>query len=87
MQVAPKWHKSRMERLGVTDLKDMRQNMKAATDYLSELMEIYEDVGVVLMMYNGDSSVRDVICGSDDVLEYAEEILAISEELERKNGK
>ena len=24
MQVAPKWHKSRMERLGVTDLKDVR---------------------------------------------------------------
>lgn len=87
MQVAPKWHKSRMERLGVTDLKDMRQNMKAATDYLSELAESYEDVGVVLMMYNGDSSAQDVICGADDVSEYAEEILAISEELERKNGK
>lgn len=87
MQVAPEWHKSRMERLGVTDLKDMRQNMKVATDYLSELAESYEDVGVVLMIYNGDSSAQDVICGSDCVSDYAEEILSISAELERKNGK
>lgn len=87
MQVSPKWHKKRMERLGVTDLKDMRQNMKVATDYLSELAESYEDVGVVLMMYNGDSSAQDVICGTDSVSDYAEEILTISAELERKNGK
>lgn len=87
MQISPKWHKDRMDRLGVTDLKDIGENMKVATDYLSELSESYEDVGVVLMIYNGDSSVQDVICGADRVLEYAEEILAISEELERKNGK
>lgn len=87
MQVSPKWHKDRMERLGVSDLRDIRQNMTVATDYLSELEEIYEDVGVVLMIYNGDTSAEDVLCGAGDVSVYAEEILSISEELERKNGK
>lgn len=87
MQVFPKWHKDRMERLGVTDLKDIRQNMTVATDYLSELEESYEDIGVVLMIYNGDTSVENVLCGMEDISDYASEILAISSELERENGK
>lgn len=87
MQVNPKWHKCRMERLGVTDIFDRRGNMTVGVDYLSELIGQYEDVSVALMVYNGDSSAEDVICGTDDVSAYADEILSISEELERKNGK
>lgn len=87
MQVAPRWHKDRMERLGVTDLYDSRQNMSVAVDYLSSLVESHEDVGVALMIYNGDSSVQNVLCGSADVSAYADEILSISAELERENGK
>lgn len=87
MQVSPKWHKDRMKRLGVTDLKDIRQNMTVATDYLSELKESYEDIGLVLMIYNGDTSSEDVLCGIGEVSAYAEEIISISEELERENGK
>lgn len=87
MQVNPKWHKGRMERLGVADIFDMRGNMVVGVDYLSELIGQYEDVSVALMVYNGDSSAEDVIGGSDDVSDYVEEILTISVELERKNGK
>lgn len=87
MQVSPKWHKDRMERLGVSDIFDLRSNMRVGVDYLSDLIEQYEDVGVALMVYNGDSSADSVICGSDDISAYAEEILSISAELERKNGK
>lgn len=87
MQVNPKWHKGRMERLWVADIFDMRGNMVVGVDYLSELIVQYEDVSVALMVYNGDSSAEDVAGDSGDVSGYAEEILTISEELERKNGK
>lgn len=87
MQVSPGWHRDRMDRLGVTDMFDARSNMMVGVDYLAELIGEYEDVSIALMMYNGDSSVEDVLAGSEDVSAYADEILALSEELERENGK
>ncbi len=87
MQVNPAWHKDRMERLGVTDLYDVRQNMMTGVDYLHELSEEHEDISIALMRYNGDSSAEDVENGTGDVSEYADSILLLSEELERENGK
>lgn len=87
MQVAPKWHRDRMCRLGAADLFDVKQNMLVGVDYLSELIEQYEDVSVALMLYNGDSTAENVLSGIKEISDYADEILAISEELERENGK
>lgn len=87
MQVSPRWHKDRMAKLGVTDLFDTRENMTAGVDYFSELIGKYEDVSIALIVYNGDSSASDVLTGSKDISTYADEILAISEKLERENGK
>lgn len=87
MQISPKWHKGRMDMLGVSDIYDLRGNMTVGVDYLSELICQYEDVSVALMIYNGDSSAEDVLIGSDSISAYADEILAISAELERENGK
>lgn len=87
MQINPGWHKERMERLGVKDLTDTRGNMLVGADYLSELAKQYEDIGIVLMAYNGDSSIWDVMGGTAGISRYASEILAISAELERGNGK
>lgn len=87
MQVSPEWHKDRMDRLGVSDLLDTGSNMLVGTDYLAELIGKYEDVSVALMIYNGDSSAEDALNGSADVSAYADEILSISAELERENGK
>lgn len=87
MQVSTKWHKDRMDKLGVSDLFEPMQNMLVGTDYLAELIGKYEDVSVALMMYNGDSSAEDVLAGSEEISAYADEILSISAELERENGK
>lgn len=87
MQVSEKWHKDRMERLGVTDIFDTKGNILVATDYLYELFEKYEDVGMVLMTYNGDSDAEDYMSGRSGLSEYAEKILERSEELERMHGK
>lgn len=88
MQVSERWHKDRMERLGVTDIYDTSGNILVATDYLYELFEIYGcDVGMVLMTYNGDSNAEDYMNGNAELSEYAEEILERSAELEELHGK
>lgn len=87
MQVSEKWHKDRMKRLGVTDIFDTKGNILVATDYLYELFEKYEGVGMVLMVYNGDSDAEDYMNGNTELSDYAEEILERSEELERLHEK
>lgn len=87
MQVAEKWHKERMEKLGITDIYDTRSNIHVAADYLNELFERYSDVAVVLMIYNGDSNAKKFAEGKVGISKYAENILKRSEELERTHGK
>ena len=42
MQVQEKWHRDRMERLGVTDLLDPYGNFMVGLDFLAELLETHE---------------------------------------------
>lgn len=42
MQVQPRWHSKRMERLGVSDLSDPYGNFLVGCDFLFELLEKYE---------------------------------------------
>lgn len=87
MQVSEKWHKDRMHRLGVEDLFDESGNILVATDYLYELFKKYEDVGMVLMVYNGDSNAKDYMQGTADLSKYATKILERSTRLEELHGK
>ena len=41
MQIQPRWHEERMERLGVTDLADPYSNFRVGCDFLAELLEKY----------------------------------------------
>ena len=86
MQISGRWHRERMQKLGVTDLYDPFDNILVGVDYLRELFEKYEDVGMVLMVYNGDSRVKD-LQATGNLSEYAEWILDRSAELERQHGK
>lgn len=86
MQVAEKWHRDRMERLGVTDLKDMRQCMTVAVDYLAELAADGEDLEVALMRYHGESNIRDRL-NAGETSWYVEKVLRISAALETYHGK
>lgn len=88
MQVSEKWHRDRMEELGVTDLYDPRQNMTVAADYLAELFEEYGEPGMVLMKYNGDStSVARYGKLGYGMSGYAEGVLQMSARMEREHGK
>ncbi len=84
MQVSEKWHEGRMKKLGVTDLCDPESNMIVAADYLSELFLKYEDVGMVLMVYNGDSHADLFYKTGNGLSRYANKILEHSEMIERK---
>lgn len=86
MQVNKKWHKDRMDRLGVTDLTDGYGNILVGTDYLAELAGKYEDISLVLMKYNGDSKAEKLY-EQGKMSEYAEKILSLAGELERLHGK
>lgn len=52
MQIQPRWHKERMERLGASDLADPYQNVTVGIDYLAELLEKYGDMEMALVGYN-----------------------------------
>ena len=86
MQISGRWHKDRMERLGVTDLLDPYDNILVSVDYLAELFGKSEDAGWVLMTYNGDSRAN-TLYKTGKLSAYAEWILERSAELERAHGK
>ena len=86
MQISERWHRERLEEFGVTDLTDPFDNILVGVDYLRELFEKYEDPGMVLMVYNGDSRAAK-LQETGELSEYAEWILERSAELERQHGK
>lgn len=76
-------HKKRMERLDVTDLTDIDQNIHVAADYLAEIFAEHDgEPEIVLMIFNGDSSWQRGRTSA-----YAKEIVERSAELERLHGK
>ena len=66
MQVQPRWHRDRMDRLGVTDLMDPLSNFRVGCDYLAELLGKYE-LEAALTAYNtgspGHNEYADIVIG------------------------
>lgn len=86
MQVSVKWHKDRMERLGVTDIFDEYGNILVVADYLAELFEKYHEASLVLDIYNGNSKAQKNY--ENGILsDYARAVLERSAELEVLHGK
>lgn len=93
MQVSERWHKDRMEKLGVTDLYDPYSNILVGTDYLAELFNEAvqsgrgDDLYYVLMRYNLKTSTANSRWGEGDYSDYAVEVSERAAELEREHGK
>lgn len=86
MQVNSDIHKDRMKRFDVSDIYDSYGNILVGTDYLAELFDEYEDLPIVLMLYNGQSNA--VAKGDQGKWSsYADKIMKRSEQLERIHGK
>lgn len=77
MQIYAKYHAERMDRLGVTDLSEPRQNILVGIDYLSELINWREDTTLewALMAYNGGPEYADEQTANGNVSEYAREVM------------
>lgn len=79
MQIQPRWHQGRMDKLGVTDLLDPYQNVTVGIDYLAELLERGKGLEWALMAYNAGPSGANSGIGSG----YALKILTNSEILKK----
>ena len=74
LQVQPRWHYDRMQRLNCTDLLDPYQNVIVGTDYLAEQIDRYGDLAKGLTAYN-----RGHYSGT--ITDYAKTIIAMANEL------
>ena len=85
MQIDPRWHRSRMEALGVNELKDPYSNILVGTDILADLFDEYgDDVYLVLMCYNeGRYGTAVQRAEAGEFSNYARKIVERSAELER----
>lgn len=83
MQIQPKWHQERMNKLGCTDLMDATQNIMVGIDILMDLYSKCNDTAWVLMAYNGGEAYANRHCDAGNISEYAEYIMARAEELEQ----
>lgn len=89
MQINRSIHKDRIKKYGWTaaDMDDPYKNMIIASDYLNELFQEYEDVGMVLLIYNGNNSAIPEYKKSGKLSKYANKILERSFEYEEIHGK
>lgn len=71
MQVQPKWHQERMQRLGVTDLTHPLSNFRVGCDYLAELMDKYPTEEALTAYNSGRPGKSDY---ADTVLKYWREL-------------
>lgn len=75
MQVQERWHKDRMERLGVTDLADPYGNFLVGCDYLTEMLDKERGIEWALMAYNGGPSYANNMAKAGKVSQYATDVL------------
>lgn len=75
LQVQPRYHYPRMQKLGCTDLLDPFQNVTVAVDYLAEKLERYDgDVAKALVAYNQGHFNETITDYALDVLDMAAEL-------------
>ena len=86
MQISERWHIGRMAEIGADDIWSETDNIHIGANYLHELFNKYEDVALVLMVYNGESDAVEK-AENGYISGYARKILDRSAELERWKGK
>ena len=84
MQIHPRWHSDRMEKLGVTDLLDPYQNVTVGIDIMAELLDDGKSVEWALMAYNGGYANANRHIEAGTLSGYATDVLKFAEELERR---
>ena len=86
MQIQPKWHQERIDRLGCTNLLDPFQNVTVGIDYVAELKDKNNDLYWVLMAYNAGPDKATEWFNNGIYSDYAIEIVERASELEAEHA-
>ena len=81
MQIMPRWHQARMERLGCSDLLDPYQNILVGVDLIAENIRSGRGVEWALMAYNGGSAYADRKASEGLVSDYAASVIDYAKDL------
>ena len=81
MQIQPRWHYARMERLGCYNLLDPYQNVTVGLDLFGDLLKHYGNVEHALMAYNGGGSYANEMIAAGQISTYAARVLEYAESL------
>ena len=81
MQIQPRWHYARMERLGCDNLLDPYQNVTVGLDLFGDLLKHYGNVEHALMAYNGGGSYANEMIAAGQISAYAARVLECAESL------
>lgn len=81
MQVSTKYNKDRADKLGVSDFFDPYGNIQIGVDYISELIEEYDDVYLALMLYNMKWDSAFKLYNSGSISNYAKSVVKHRDEL------
>lgn len=84
MQVNPRWHADRMNRLGVNDILDPYGNILVGADYLSELISQHGDISSALMFYNMKHETARRLVNNGAISKYAKYILERASALQKE---
>lgn len=84
MQIQPRWHRARMEKLGCDNLLDPYQNVTVGIDLLGDLMSTGNSIEWALMAYNGGSSYANRKAAQGAISSYAQMVLQRSKEITYK---
>ena len=74
MQVQPKWHQERMDRLGVTDISDPYQNILVGVDYFAEMLSYDRGIAWALMAYNGGATYANELTDEGAISSYVTDV-------------
>lgn len=81
MQIQPRWHQDRIERLGVTNLLDPYQNVTVGIDFFAELMGYGEGVEWALMAYNSGPGNAWAMQKKGRISDYTRDVIGISADI------
>ena len=76
MQIQPRWHQARMDRLKCPDLLNPYHNVTVGTDLLAELFRSGKSLEWVLMAYNGGASYANKKVAAGEVSDYARTVIS-----------
>jgi hypothetical protein len=74
MQIQPRWHQKRMDKLGCDDLLDPYQNVTVGIDYFTEMLEEGGTIKWALLAYNGGPSYANRMTDAGETSAYVTKV-------------